>query len=223
MLKFIFWCLLCLNGVLLAYGQGMLGNFKGNEREPARIKNQLNIDKLAPLPGAPAALAAAAVPVLAAPRAEALACFELGNFAEPQARRFEARLAPLDLGERVSRQALAEVDVTSYMVIIPPQGSREAADKKAGELKALGVTNFFIVSDNAPLKWAISLGVFKSETAAQSLLATLTRQGVNSARINPRGAAPRLTYQFRGIDAAARAKIDDIAEAFPALETRGCK
>jgi cell division septation protein DedD len=221
-LKFIFWCLLCLNGVLLAYGQGMLGNFKGNEREPARIKNQLNIDRLALLTAAPAAAVAAAP---AAPAtAETLACFEIGSLAQAEARRFEARLSPLDLGEGMTRLALASTDVSSYMVIIPPQASKEAADKKAGELKALGVTNFFIMSDNSPLRWAISLGVFKSEAAAQSLLATLTKQGVSSARINPRGTqTTRLAFQFRGIDVAAKAKIDDIAESFPALKTRACK
>jgi cell division septation protein DedD len=218
-LKFIFWCLLCMNGLLLAYSQGVLGNFKGNEREPARIKNQLNTDKLVPLPAAPAI--AAAPPAV---KAEALACFEIGNFAQAEARRFEARLAPLDLGERQSRQSVASLEVTSYMVIIPPQGSKEAADRKAGELKALGVTNFFIMSDNSPLKWAISLGVFKSEAAAQSLLATLNKEGVHSARVSPRGAqTSKLAFQFRGVDAAARSKIDDIAGAFPALETRACK
>jgi cell division protein FtsN len=224
-LKFIFWCLLCMNGLLLAYGQGMLGNFKGNEREPARIRNQLNTDKLALLPAAPAVAAtpAPAAPV-AAPKAEALACFEIGNFAQAEARRFEARLAPLDLGERMSRQAVTSTDVTSYMVFIPPQGSKEAADKKAGELKALGVTNFFIMSDNSPLKWAISLGVFKTESAAQSQLAALVKQGVHSARVNPRGAqTSKLAYRFRGIDATVRSTIDDVAGAFPALETRACK
>jgi hypothetical protein len=221
-LKFIFWCLLCLNGVLLAYGQGMLGNFKGNEREPARIRNQLNIDRLALLAAAPAAAVVAAPAAPAA--AETLACFEIGSLAQAEARRFEARLAPLDLGERMTRLALASTDVSSYMVIIPPQASKEAADRKAGELKALGVTNFFIISDSSALKWAISLGVFKTEAAAQSLLAALNKQGVTTARVNPRGTqTTRLAFQFRGIDAAASAQIDDVAGSFPALERRRCK
>ena len=46
MLKFIFWALLCINGVLLAYSQGMLGYSTDNEREPARMRNQLNANKL---------------------------------------------------------------------------------------------------------------------------------------------------------------------------------
>jgi hypothetical protein len=38
-------------------------------------------------------------------------------------------------------------------VYIPPQGSKEGAEKKAGELRALGVSNYFIMSDNSPLRW----------------------------------------------------------------------
>lgn len=60
MLKFIFWSLLAANAVLLAYSQGVLGNFNGNEREPARIRNQLNPDKLRLVPAARAVAAVAA-------------------------------------------------------------------------------------------------------------------------------------------------------------------
>lgn len=221
MLKFIFWSLLAINGVLLAYSQGVLGNFKGNEREPARMKNQLNTDKLLLVPAARAM--AAAVPEAPKP-AELTACLEVGNFGAAEARRFEARLAPLELGERQSRINIASTDVTSHIVYIPPQGSKEAAERKAGELKNLGVTNYFIMSDNSAMKWGISLGVFKSEAAAESLLASLARQGVHSARIAPRGApSSKQAFQLRAVDAATRLKLDDIAGSFPALETRSCK
>jgi hypothetical protein len=219
-LKFIFWSLLAANGVLLAYSQGVLGNFKGNEREPARMKNQLNTDKLLLVPAARAV--AAAAPAVA-PTAALTACLEVGNFGTAEARRFEARLAPLDLGERQSRISVASTDVTSHIVYIPPQGSKEAAERKAGELKNLGVTNYFIMADNSAMKWAISLGVFKSEAAAEALLASLGRQGVHSAKVAPRGSpSSKLAFQFRAIDAATRSKLDDVAGSFPALETRAC-
>jgi hypothetical protein len=220
-LKFLFWCLLCINGVLLAYSQGVLGNFTGNEREPARIRNQLNTDKLVLLPAAPVVAAAPADPT---PGVQPVACFEVGNFAQAEARRFETRLAPLDLADHQSRHTITSTDVTSYMVLIPPQGSKDAADRKAAELKALGVTNFFVMSDSSPLKWAISLGVFKSEPAAQSQLAALGKQGVHSARVSPRGTqTSKFAFQFRGIDAAAKSEVADIAASFASLETRACK
>jgi hypothetical protein len=221
-LKFIFWSLLAINGVLLAYSQGVLGNFKNNEREPARIKNQLSTDKLVLVSAARAS--AAAVPQAAQP-AELTACLEVGNLAQAEARRFEARLAPLELGERQSRQNIAAAsEATSHIVYIPPQGGKEAAERKASELKNLGVTNYFIMSDSTQMKWGISLGVFKSEAAAQTLLAALNKQGVHSARLAARGAqAGKVAFQFRDIDAATRAKIDDIGGSFATAETRSCK
>jgi cell division protein FtsN len=219
-LKFVFWFLLAVNGVLLAYSQGVLGNFKGNEREPARIKSQLNADKLVLVS---AARVSAAPPEPAKP-AEPPACVEVGDFAAAEARRFEARLAPLGLGERLSRKVLGGSEPTSHMVYIPPQGSKEAADRKAAELKSLGVDNYFIINDSSPMKWGISLGVFKSETAAQTLLATLAKQGVHSARVAPRGGqGGKIGFELRDIDAATRAKVDDIAGSFPAIDIHGCK
>jgi hypothetical protein len=219
-LKFVFWLLLAVNAVLLAYSQGVLGNFKGNEREPARIKSQLNTDKLVLVS---AARINAPAPEPATP-AEPTACLEVGDLAAAEARRFEARLAPLGLGERLSRQELGGTEPTSHMVYIPPQGSKDAADRKAVELTNLGVTNYFIIADNSAMKWGISLGVFKSEAAAQTLLAELNKQGVHSARVAARGGqAGKVVYRLRAIDAATRAAIDDIAGSFPAIDTRACK
>lgn len=223
MLKFVFWSLLALNAVLLAYSQGVLGHAGGNEHEPARLKNQLNADKLRLVP-APAAAPPVAAAAVEAPVAAPIACLEVGSFGALEARRFETRLASLQLGERMKRMASGGADPSSYIVYIPPQGSKEGADKKAGELKNLGVTNFFIMNDATPMKNAISLGVFKSEALAQALLASLVKQGVHSARVAPRGGSPaRLSFQFRGIDGAQKGKIDDVAGSFQNVDSKSCK
>lgn len=229
MLKFIFWSLLCINGLLFAYGQGYLGNFKGNEREPARVRNQLAADKLTLVSSAAASAAAekAAPPKEApppAPEPEKVACLEVGAFPAADAKRFETLLKPLDLGKHQSKETVTATETTSHIVYIPSLGSKENADKKAAELKALGVENYFIMSDNSPMKWAISLGVFKSETAAKTLLAALNKQGVSSARIIGRGpAAARTNYQFRDIELPMREKIEKIADRFPQQEAKRCK
>lgn len=233
MLKFIFWSLVAINGALFAYGQGYLGHFSGNEREPARLANQLNADKLAIIPADKATAAAsaaasaastAAASAAAVAKAETLACIEIGNFVIGDARRFEAKLEPLALGDRQSRHNLPGTEVSSYIVFIPPQGSKEGADKKAGELKALGVTNYFIMSDSQTMKWAISLGVFKTEGAANNQLAALMKQGVHSARIAPRMSGSKLlAFQFRDVEPDLKTKLEQIRSGFPNTETRGCK
>lgn len=225
MLKFFFWSLLCINAVLLAYGQGYLGNFSGNEREPARMKNQANASRLTLVSAAQAsaALARASVAqaVVAAPQPERAACVEAGDFTLPEARRFEAQLAALELGERQTRHSVAEQEITSHIVYIQPQGSKEAAERQTIELRNMGVTNYFIIADNSPLKWGISLGVFKSAAAAQSLLAALNKKGVRGARVGARG-YNKIAYRFQDLDAGTRAKLDDIKQGFPGQQLRSC-
>ena len=233
MLKFIFLSLLGINAVLFAFGQGWLGNFKPSEREPARLARQLNTDKLQllsaasvaaarPAPVAAPAPAPAAEP--AAPPAVLVACTEIGSVGEREARRLDRLLAPLALGDKLAKTEVAVQEISSYMVMVPPLGSKAAADAKAAELKELGVTNYFIMNEASVAKWAISLGVFKSETAAQTLLAALNKQGVKGAKIVGRpSSATRLTYRFTNIDAPARARIETIAGQFDGLDARSCK
>ncbi len=227
MLKFVFWLLAGVNLLVLAIGQGYLGSFRTETREPARLKNQLQAGKLTLLTQeqatAPAAPPAAEAAVTPAPPTS-YACTEVGNFLLADGRRFEAQVAVLNLGDRQSRRNVAGQDISSYMVYIPPQGSKEGADRKAGELKQLGVKNYFIINEGSAQRWGISLGVFKSETSAQSQLASLNKQGVHSARVAPRySASKQMAYQFRDLDAATRARLEKIKTQFPEQELRSCK
>jgi hypothetical protein len=236
-LKFAFWALLAANVVWFAASQGYLGNVASDEHEPARLQNQLGAEKMIVLSAQEAqeTLTAATVvedaPALApeAPPAPkpvpvaALVCTEVSNLREADARRFDARLAKLDLGTRAVRREVPPTDFSSYIVFIPPQPTKEAADRKAAELKALDVTNFFIMNADSPMKWAISLGVFKSEAAAQTQLAALVKQGVHSAKVAGRSSGTRIAYQFRGIDAATSARIERIAATYDGQATRACR
>ena len=228
MLKFVFWLLAGVNLLVLAIGQGYLGSFRTETREPARLKNQLQAAKLTLLTQEQATAPAAeegATPAAGAPTgAPSYACTEVGNFLLADGRRFEAQVAALNLGDRQSRRNVAGQEISSYMVYIAPQGSKEGADRKASELKQLGVSNYFIMNESSPLRWGISLGVFKSETSAQSQLAMLNKQGVHSARVAPRySASKQFAYQFRDLDAATRARLAEITKQFDEQELRSCK
>ncbi|MEG2901969.1 MAG: SPOR domain-containing protein, partial [Massilia sp.] len=116
MLKFVFWVLLGANGVLLAYGQGLLGQPADAAREPARLKNQLSperMQQLTPTQARQAAASAAPAPQaeVAAPLPEPapvpvpvardlVACVQAGPFSTADARRYEARVARLGLAPR---------------------------------------------------------------------------------------------------------------------------
>jgi len=241
-LKFVFWALLGANGVLLAYGQGLLGQPGDAAREPARLKNQLAPERMqqltptqarqavqsaAPAPQAEVAIPApepAPEPAPAPVPRNLVACVQAGPFSTADARRFEARVARLGLAPRQSRIEMPYQEVTSRLVYLPPNGGREGAQRRVAELRERGVTNFFIMqNDTSPLRYAISLGVFKSDGAAQKLVADLQRQGVRGVRILPRG--PQVTragYQYRQIDADERDRLTGIADNYNGVEVTRC-
>lgn len=235
MLKFVFWALLALNALLLAYGQGYLGKVEGGEREPQRLKNQLATERMVMLTAAEArAAVAAAAPapeaqpaeavVAAAPAVETIACTQAGAFAAADARRFETRIARLELGTRVTRTSVPFQEITSHLVYLPPNGGKEGADRRVAELKERGVENFFVMQGDSPLKWAVSLGVFKTETAAQSLVNALGKQGVRGARVLPRGPqSTRAAWQFRDITNEERTRLAGIADDFAGVQLSQCK
>lgn len=239
MLKWIFWLLLGVNGVVLALGQGWLGNYGAEQHEPGRLKQQLNSGRMTlltqqqaladPANSFSAAAVVATDKVAAAPAAtpakpQIYACTEVGNFVLADARRFEASLEPLDLGDRQSRRNVAGQEISGYNVYIPSQGSKEGADRKANELKQLGVADYYVISDNSALRWGIALGVFKLEAGAQAQLAALNRQGVHSARVGPRYTAGKLlAFQFHDLDAKTRARIERITQDFEDQDLRSCK
>lgn len=233
MLKFVCGALLVANLAMFVIERGEPAG-----HEPARMKNQLHPDRIRLLPAtasppAPAADApAAAAPPAAAPAAATTAgaagatgatgaCIELASFTAAEAGRFEARMAELGLADRVSRREVPTP--SSYMVMIPPQGSREAADAKTEELRRLGISDTFVIQDNSPRRWGIALGTFRTDEAAQSHLAAMSRRGVRTARVEQFGTGPaRIAIQLRGLDAAAEAQVTRARAEFPRQEAQGC-
>lgn len=235
MLKFLLGFLVLANGVLFAFNAGYLGSSGAGGREPARMLNQLNAPRIrivtpeagATMPAAntvpaipgstPAVAVAANGPAPAAQRD----CVELGYFDAAEARRFETQVAALSLGPRLSRRSVPEIE--RYIVYIPPLPDKEAADRKAGELRRLGVADFYVFTENSDLRWGISLGVFKIEEAARSHLATLMEKGVRSAKTIARpGTASKTVFQLRDLDLDAQATLARIQLAFPRQTARAC-
>ena len=232
MLKFVFGALLVANLAMFVIERGEPAG-----HEPARMNNQLHPDRIRLLPAtasapasasdapaaavSPAATAAATAAPAAATAAASGACIELASFTAAEAGRFEARMAELGLADRVSRRDVPTS--SSYMVMIPPQGSREAADAKTEELRRLGITDTFVIQDNSPRRWGIALGTFRSDEAAQSHLAAMSRRGVRTARVEQFGTGPaRIAIQLRGLDAAAEAQVTRARAEFPRQEAQGC-
>jgi hypothetical protein len=204
--------------------------YGASEAEPVPLSRQIAPEKLkvvAPAglppvsavtkPPAPAPAPAAAP---ASPAASG-ACVEWGSFTIADAARAEQALEPLALGPRLAQRRTEEQ--AGWWVFIPPQGNRQSALRKAAELKQLGVEEYFIVQEEGPLRWALSLGVFRTEESAQARLAALRDQGVRTARVGARDTTvPKVWLQVKGVDAPLQARLKEIARQVEGSELKEC-
>jgi hypothetical protein len=165
----------------------------------------------------PAALGAASP----APGTPAGACMEWGSFTLGDAPRLQKALESLSLGTRLGQRRTEET--AGWWVYLPPQGSRQNALRKAAELKSLGVEEYFVVADEGPFRWGVSLGVFRNEDAALARLASLRRLGVRTAEIGARETiVPKVWLQVQGVDASLEAQLREIARQVDGSELRPC-
>lgn len=213
MLKLFFGLLLLANLALFALQQG--GLF-ADVREPARMARQINADSVKLIVAEPASMSASTLsnPVVAA-------CLEVGNFDAADAARFEQRLDSLQLTGTFTRGSV--VEPPRHMVLIPSQGSKDAAERKTAELRRLGINDFFIMPEGEQ-RWGISLGIFRTEEAAKAHLAHLTQKGVHSARLGRFGKADRkAAFQFHAAEVVTNAGFAKLLAEFPKQESRSCE
>jgi hypothetical protein len=180
--------------------------------ELARIPPPAAKSKPKPIPAAPP-MVAAILPIVP--------CLEWGSFALAEAARAGKALVPLALGPRLAERRVMET--AKWWVYMSPAGGRPGAVRKAAELKALGVRDFFVVQDPGPYRWKISLGVYKTEDKARERLAALRKQGVRTALIGERESQiPRLWLQIRNVDPDVQVRLNEIAQTFAGSELREC-
>ena len=111
-----------------------------------------------------------------------------------------------------------------WWVLVPPQASKAEADKKAVELKELGVDDLFVVHDTGAYRFAISLGVFANEKGGQERLAELKAKGVKSAKLIPRtGKESQFTVEARGPLAKKTEILEHATGIVPKSTALNCK
>jgi len=160
------------------------------------------------------------VAALGPAKASALAdvCVEWGPLSEGEKMRALAVLEPLDLARLISQKKV-EV-IANYWVFIAPAANKPAADRRLEELKALGIRDVALI-DSGPQRFAISLGVFRTEEAAQARLAALEAQGVKAAKVGGRAQSVQQTLLVvRDPPAPAVARMKELQGSFPGSEIR---
>lgn len=209
-MRLVFLLLLLANVALLAYIR--LAPESG--REPQILNQQIHPERIRIV--SPAELARpGAQSTLGDSRA---ACLEWGPFADNQLARAQAALEALPLHGKVATRDLQTT--ASYWVYIPPLPGRREADRKLSELKALGVSDYFLVQDGGKWHNAISLGVFKTEEAAKSRLAALQKKGVRSALAGEYSQKATVALVVRDADPSLATRLAALQQDFPGSELK---
>jgi hypothetical protein len=222
-MRAFFLLLVLANLVFYAYGQvaresgGVEKQIPSLQITPEKIKllnaeGKVPPDKRPPTrkPKPPAPKVAVVAPV---------ACLEWGVFAGPAVAKAEAALAQLEIPAAQIERTVT--DATGYWVHLPPQKTKVEADRKARELKTLGVTEFVLLTDPGDWRYAISLGIFRTDEAARGFLAELRKQGVRSAVVARReNFLKQIVFHVREPSPQAVARLTLTQAEFPGSEIK---
>lgn len=233
-MKALVFLLVLANLLFYAFSAGYFG--RPDNPDAVRLEKQVLPERMRIVSRgeAPAAPAKAAEPVkpevvVEAPKPEpalkveesAPICLAWEHLPPVDAERIASLLSSKYAEFKVIRRVVPS-EGNGWGVFVPPLSGKAEAERKATELRQLGVTDYFIVQDG-PIRHAISLGVFSSEKGAQDRLAELKEKGVRSARVMPRpGKDSTVNIQATGPASAKESLLAAIGKAVPKADVVGC-
>ena len=163
------------------------------------------------------------VAVIATPEPEVLiSCSRWESLSPADADRLVAMVGQKFPAFKLTRR-LDAGEGNGWWVYLPPQPDKAEADKKAGQLRGLGVTDYFIVQEAGANRYAISLGIFSSEKGAQERLTEVKALGVRSAKLSLRpGKDSHASLDARGpaVDQPALRRL--VASTLSDVQAQNC-
>ncbi|CAH0348138.1 SPOR domain-containing protein [Aquabacterium sp. CECT 9606] len=189
MLRSLVLVLLLANAGFYAWSHGWLNNVIGiqpdAQREPQRLKQQVNAAQLTVVPASSAAPASQASSAASTPSTEASAgrtiCVEAGPFTAAEQPQVEATLKPM----------LEPNSWTTDNVVVPgvwltymgPYTDADMLARKLTELRRIRGLNFEEIKAPANLAPGLSLGRYNRLEDANAALNTLKLRGIRTARV----------------------------------------
>jgi len=147
------------------------------------------------------------------------ACLEWGTFGGVELKAAQAALDALNLGARVTHREVPTQ--ANYWVYLPPLKNKDEVDRKLGELQSLGLEDYAAVGGEGAMRNAISLGVFRTEEAANNYLEAVRQKGVRSARVGRRESRlVETTFLIQEPDVPLTAKLAELRQRFPGTELK---
>ena len=211
--------LILVNLMFFAWTQGVLGG--GAEPDAVRMNQQLRAEQIRVV--GPEGPAVEPAPKAAkADKRESESCLLLSELPQAEKGRIDGLLREKWPGLKIESGDTAAPG--SYWVYIPPLANKAEAERKASELKRLKVPEFFVLQEPAAQRFAISLGLFSSQEAAEARLEELRGKGVRSARVSEREARPtQAWFEISGAETSLESVRQSVAESVPKAKVTACK
>ncbi|MBM3341590.1 MAG: hypothetical protein FJY56_05705 [Betaproteobacteria bacterium] len=170
-------------------------------------------------PPAPAAQAAAATAQAVDPQ-PAAACLSWGPFIGPQdAGNADAMMAEARPPGAQVRRVISDAD--GHWVLIAPRTTQAEVNQALENLKRLGIAEYNVVTEPAQWRNAISLGIFRTEDAARTLLTEVQNKGVSDVLLERRERFfQQLMFYVRDPDDAAVARLTAMRMRMPGSELK---
>lgn len=158
-------------------------------------------------------------PAVHAPRVPET-CQVWGDLPNADAEHLQRLLSEQFPAFKAARRVSAET--TGYWVFVPPLENKEAATRKTAELQQLGVQDFFVLHGAGPNQYAVSLGTYRTEEAANAGLEALRAKGVKSAKVGERKGKTINWFEIRGPQEQAETLREAVLALLPKAHPTDC-
>lgn len=142
-----------------------------------------------------------------------LQCLEWSGVVAADVERAKLTLQKLKLLDKALSRKIEKN--SGFWVYVPPRKSLAEAQKKVDELRTLGIKESYVLQENTPWRYAISLGIFSTGETAEKFLAQLREKGVRSAITGPRNREMEaMVFIFKNLDPVMAAEVTKLKSAF---------
>lgn len=148
-----------------------------------------------------------------------LVCIEWGPFADADRARAESDIQTLVSARQLSQRPLPADAL--YWVNLGAMPNRAAADRRAADLRAQSIGDLSVV-DYPHGQFTVSLGMFRTESAATARAETLAARGVLGTHVEPRpqGAPAQSVIVVRDAPEPLYARVKDLSAQYAGTDVR---
>lgn len=238
MLKFTFIVLILANLVIGCFT--FIGFGENELHEPERLTNQLNAEKLVLLPAnyvhASTETTLVDSPVVDKPKTEQalvasppeapsrdnvgkddalpykkLFCIQTTEL--PKHTASALRTFVNNEGLRNGSIELHKTVVQNYITFIPAKQGKLGAAITVKGLQQAGVSDYYVLKENSDFPWAVSLGVFSTEIAANAQRNAVQNKGISNVLVRPFKSKVFTVFKMRDVNEVQAQTIRSIVKA----------